>query len=209
MVERIVIRPDAIDRFAIEKAAAAIAGGGIVAYPTDTFYGLAVDPRSAEAVERLFAAKGRERGRPTPLIASTADQAAKCVDFNDVARGLVARFWPGPLSLVLPARGVLQRAALGHQHTAAIRVPAQPLAQALADAFGSCITATSANTSGQPPARSAQEIDAALLEHIDLVIDGGTTPGGAPSTIVDLTSDAPRLIRAGAIAWDRVLESLQ
>ena len=209
MVERIVLRPDAIDRAAIGKAAAAIAAGGIVAYPTDTFYGLAVDPRNVAAVEKLFAAKGRARGQATPLIASTADQADQCVEFNDVARALAARFWPGPLSLVLPARAVLQRVALGGQHTAAIRVPAQPIAQALADAFGCCITATSANTSGQPPARSPQELDAALLEHIDVVIDGGATPGGAPSTIVDLTSEAPRLVRAGAVAWDRVLESLQ
>ena len=208
-VERIVIGPDAIDRSAIEKAAAAIAGGGIVAYPTDTFYGLAVDPRNAAAVEKLFAAKGRDRGQPAPLIASTADQAGECVEFNDVARALAARFWPGPLSLVLRARAVLQPTALGGHHTAAIRVPAEPIAQALAIAFGCCITATSANRSGEPPARTPQEIGAALLEHIDVVVDGGATPGGAPSTIVDLTSDAPRLVRAGAIAWDRVLESLQ
>ncbi len=209
MAEVVIIHRNAIDHAAIARAARVLVGGGIVAYPTDTFYGLAVDPRNAAAVQKLFAAKGRDAGRPTPLIASTADQAEQCVEFNDAARALAARFWPGPLSLVLPARGTLQRTALGGHQTAAIRVPAQPVAQALAGALGCCITATSANTSGQPAARSCQEMDAALLEHIDLVLDGGATPGGAPSTIADLTSDAPRLVRAGAISWERVLESLQ
>lgn len=209
MPQILVVRPDAIDPAAVAKAARALVEGGIVAYPTDTFYGLAVDPRNAAAVHKLFAAKGRGPGRPTPLIASTSEQAEQAVEFNDAARALAARFWPGPLSLVLHARAALERAALGGQHTAAIRVPAQPIAQALARAAGCCITATSANTSGQPPARSCLDIGAALLESVDVVLDGGATPGGAPSTIVDLTSDAPRLVRAGAIAWERVLESLQ
>lgn len=209
MPEIIVVRPDAIDPAAVAKAAHRLVAGGIVAYPTDTFYGLAVDPRNAAAVHKLFAAKGRDAGLATPLIASTSAQAEQAVEFSAAARTLAARFWPGPLSLVLPARAALHRAALGGRQTAAVRVPAQPIAQALAQAAGCCITATSANTSGQPPARSCLEMGPALLEHVDIVLDGGATPGGAPSTIVDLTSDAPRLVRAGAIAWERVLESLQ
>jgi L-threonylcarbamoyladenylate synthase len=208
-VEHIIIRPDAIDEGEIARAAAALTAGGIVAYPTDTFYGLAIDPRNPAAVEKLFAAKGRDPQQASPLIAANVTQAEESVEFNAASRALAARFWPGPLSLVLAARPIVRRTALGGLKSAAIRVPAHPIARALARAAGFCITATSANRSGKPPAQSALEIDVALLEHIDVLIDGGPAPGGSPSTIVDLTDGAPRLVRAGAIAWDHVLESLQ
>ena len=182
--------------------------GGVVAYPTDTFYGLAVDPRNAKAVALLYALKGRDAGRASPLIAGSVEQARQAVTFNAMADTLVARFWPGPLSVVLPAQPVLCRAAIGGGTTAAIRVPAHDVAGRLADAFGFCITATSANVSGRPPARTPGELDPEVSTRVDLVIDG-VTPGGEPSTIVDVTNGAPRLVRAGAIAWERVLESLQ
>ena len=131
------------------------------------------------------------------------------MEFTPDARKLAARFWPGPLSLVLPARPVVQRATLGGGDTAAVRVPDHRIARALAAAAGFCITATSANPSGQPAARSADEVSDALRMNIDLLVDGGPASGLAPSTIVDLTGRVPRLVRAGAVAWERVLESLQ
>ena len=209
MTEVLVLRAEPMDHEVIRAAAHAVCSGSVVAYPTDTFYGLAADPRDRAALDRLFAVKERDRGRPVPLIAASLDQAEAAVVFDDTARRLAARFWPGPLSLVLPARAGLDRTALGGQDTAAIRVPANPIACAFAAAAGYSITATSANISGAPPARSVAEIGAAVLERLALVIDAGATPGGAPSTIVDLTEDAPRLVRAGAIEWERVLESLQ
>ena len=209
MVIRFVIASDEIEPPAISTAVAALADRGIVAYPTDTFYGLAVDPRNADAVRRLFEAKGRAPDQATPLIAATLIQAEEAVEFNDVARRLALRFWPGPLSLVLPARPAIDRGALGGGRTAAIRVPAQPLAQALARGAGFSITATSANLSGQPPPQTAFDIADPLLEHVAVLLDGGITPGGAPSTIVDVSEGIPRLVRAGLTAWERVLESLQ
>ena len=192
----------------VNAAVAVLRRGGVVAYPTDTFYGLAVDPRNADAVALLFALKGRDAGKASPLIAGSVEQARLAVTFNPMADALAARFWPGPLSVVLPASPLLCRAAIGGGTTAAIRVPAHEVAGRLADGLGFCITATSANVSGRPPARTPDAIDPEVIARVDLVIDG-VTPGGEPSTIVDVTNDAPRLVRAGAIAWERVLESLQ
>ena len=192
----------------VRRAAEIIRRGGVVAYPTDTFYGLAVDPRNAEAVGRLFVVKGRDAGKASPLIASSLAQAAEAVEFTDLGRRLAERFWPGPLSLLLPARDAVSRDALGGGNTAAIRVPDDELARGLAAAVGYCITATSANLSGHPPVATPALIDDEVRARVDFIIPG-TSPGGAPSTIVDVTGDLPRLVRAGAIAWDRVLESLQ
>ena len=179
-----------------------------MAYPTDTFYGLAVDPRNADAVGRLFLVKGRDADKASPLIASSLAQAVEAVAFTDMARRLAERFWPGPLSLLLQATDAVSRNALGGGDTAAIRVPADEIARGLAEAVGYCITATSANLSGHPPAATPALIDEEVRARVDLIIPG-TSPGGVPSTIVDVTGDLPRLVRAGAIAWDRVLESLQ
>ena len=209
MADVLVLHAEAIDPAILDIAARTLLAGGVVAYPTDTFYGLAVDPRDRRALNRLFAVKERDPGRPVPLIAATVEQAEGAVAFTHVARRLATSFWPGPLSLVLPARVVLDRTALGGKDTAAVRVPAHAIACALAAAAGCCITATSANISGAPPARSVQEIGAAVLERVEVALDAGMTAGGAASTIVDLTQEVPRLVRAGAIAWERVLESLQ
>jgi L-threonylcarbamoyladenylate synthase len=196
------------DATVARQAADVLRAGGVIAYPTDTFYGLAVDPRNGDAVARLFALKGRDAGKPSPLIVSSIEQARLAVQFNRVAEMLAAQFWPGPLSLVLPVTPAVCRAAIGGGATAAVRVPDHDVARAVAEAFGFCITATSANVSGRPPARTPAEIDPEVVARVDLVIDG-VTPGGEPSTIIDLTGATPLLVRAGAIAWERVLESLQ
>jgi L-threonylcarbamoyladenylate synthase len=193
----------------IDRAVDALRHGGVVAYPTDTLYGLAVDPRSAAAVARLFALKGRDAASAIPLIAASLEQAREAGAFSDVHSRLAASFWPGPLTIVLPAAAVIARELLGAGSTVALRVPAHPIAQALAARLGFCITSTSANRTGEPAATTAQQVSNELMTGLDLVLDGGPSPGGAPSTIVDVTGDRPRLVRAGAIAWDRVLESLE
>jgi L-threonylcarbamoyladenylate synthase len=205
-----IIRVDAAAPRAAEiaQAAAVIHSGGVVAYPTDTLYGLAADPFSDGAVERLFDVKGRDRSAAVPLIAATLDQARAAGTFGAREARLAEAFWPGPLAIVVPARASLSRALLGGGSTIAIRVTAHPVARALAAAFGACITATSANASGSPAATTALET-AALGDRVDAIVDAGAAPGGAPSTIVELTDDGPRLVRAGAVAWDRVLESLE
>ena len=193
---------------AIADAAAVLRGGGVVAYPTDTLYGLAVDPRNAAAVRRLFDLKGRNPALAIPLIASSVEQAKAAGELSDAHVRLAHAFWPGPLTIVVPARDTIDRVLLGGGSTIAIRVPAHPVATALASGLGFCITSTSANRSGQAAASNAQEAST-LLETIDLILDGGASPGGPPSTMVELTDAGPRLVRAGAVAWERVLESLE
>jgi L-threonylcarbamoyladenylate synthase len=205
---RIVLSPDDPDPGSIAQAVEVLAGGGVVAFPTDTLYGLAVDPRQDAALEKLLALKGRDRAQAMPLVAADVSQATAAGRFGPLELRLAAAFWPGPLSIVVPAREQVSRVALGGGDTVAIRVPAHAIARGLAAGLGFCVTATSANPSGLPPAESADRV-AAMLREVDLLIDGGGTPGGPPSTIVAIGGDGPVLVRAGATAWDRVLKSLQ
>ena len=193
----------------IARAVDTLMAQGIVAYPTDTLYGLAVDPRSDEAVERLFAVKGRPAGLAIPLIAASLEQAQELATFANVDLRLARAFWPGPLTLVLKPRQPLAPRVLGSGQTVAVRVPANSIAGALAAAFGFAITATSANRTGDAPARSADAVLTALGDVIDLVLDGGPSASGPASTIVETGDGGPRLVRAGAVGFDRVLKSLE
>ena len=193
----------------LRRAVDVLRAGGVVAYPTDTLYGLAVDPRSADAVRRLFEVKEREHGRAIPLIGADQPQAEEVAEFSPLARQLAARFWPGPLSLVLTARSAVVPDVRAADGTVAVRVPASDVAVALARAFGFAITATSANLTGKPPTASAAVVRATLGSRVDFVLDVEDAPGGPPSTIVDVTTGVPRLVREGAVPWTRVLESLE
>jgi L-threonylcarbamoyladenylate synthase len=198
------VKPDTLAR-----AVAALKNGGVVAYSTDTLYGLAVDPRSAVAVARLFAVKGRAQGHAIPLIAADEAQASLAGEFAPMARRLARAFWPGPLSLVLSARPTIDPQLLAADGTIAVRVPNSDVARALAEGFGFCLTATSANLSGAPATASAAIVRGTLADRVDYVLDTGDAPGGEPSTIVDVRDEVPRLVRAGAVPWKRVLESLE
>ena len=205
---RVMVSAAAPEPGAIAEAVEVLQSGGVVAFPTDTVYGLAVDPRRDDAVEKLFALKGRVPGMATPLIAADLDQAHAAGRLGARELQLAAAFWPGPLSLVVPAQPVLSHAATAADGTVAIRVPGHAVARALAAAFGFAVTATSANISGREPAESGQRV-ADTLDEIHLLLDGGAAPGGPPSTIVAVAGATPVLVRGGAIAWDRVLKSLQ
>ena len=193
----------------VARAVEVLRRGRVVAYATDTLYGLAVDPRSDEAVARLFAVKGRQAGHAVPLIAANVGQAAAAAQFNGPARRLAQDFWPGPLSLILDSKPGLCRALLAADGSVAVRVPDHDDAQSLAGAFGFCITSTSANPSGMPPTISPDDVARSLGERVDLLLDSGPAPGSVPSTIVDARPAVPRLVRAGAVEWERVLRSLQ
>jgi L-threonylcarbamoyladenylate synthase len=208
-VIRVTVDPLRPDIAAMANLVEVLRSGGIVAYPTDTMYGLAVDPRSDKAVEHLFEVKARDRTAAVALIAADVPQAQQAGVFGASELVLARAFWPGPLTIVVPASRQLSPSLTGDLQTVGVRVPAHPVAQALAAAFASCITATSANVSGRPPAVTADEVAAALGSSIDAVVDAGPAPGGAPSTIVEIVNHRPVLRRNGAIAWDRVLESLQ
>ena len=195
----------------IAQAADVLRRGGVVAYPTDTLYGLAVDPRSGDAVARLYAAKGRGQQSAIPLIAASLEQAQGAAILDGLALQLARAFWPGPLPIVAPPERGLAAAVLGGGTTVAVRVPAHAVARALAAAFGFCITATSANRSGESPAVTGADVAAAFAtgSDVDVLLDAGLVTGGPPSTIVEIGADGPRLIRAGVVPWNRVLESLK
>lgn len=179
---------------------------GVVAFPTETFYGLAVDPRSRAAVAKVFALKRRPPDQPLPLIAAHVEQVADHVGtMTPLARRLAAQGWPGPLTLVIPASRHLCDEVHLSTGRVAVRVPGDEVARELALRAGHAITSTSANVSGAPPASTPGEVAAAFSQGLDVLIDGGVTAGGLPSTIVDATGDVPILVRPGAVAWDRVL----
>jgi L-threonylcarbamoyladenylate synthase len=209
MSQRLSVQTDSADQ-AIAAAVAHLQKGGIVAFPTDTFYGLAVDPRSEDAVAALFALKRRDPDVALPLIAASLAQAERAVGpITPLARLLASEFWPGPLTLVLDAHPSVAPAVHAGLGTIAVRVPAHPVARALADRAGYPITATSANRSGEPPAATADAALAALDESpAVLLLDAGTLPPSPPSTIVDARGRMPVLLREGAVPWERVLEFL-
>jgi L-threonylcarbamoyladenylate synthase len=198
------------DASALQPATDWLRAGGIVAFPTDTFYGLAVDSQSPSAVQALFDLKGRGAHAALPFVAADRPQVERWSGALSASNARLAdRFWPGPLSLVLNAPGAIAPEAIGAGDSLAIRVPAARIARVLAEAWGAPLPATSANRSGEPPAASAAALADLARDPRVLVIDGGPTPGGLPSTIVDARGAVPVRVRDGAIAWSRVLESLQ
>jgi L-threonylcarbamoyladenylate synthase len=210
MARRLIIDPRAPDAERLREVADALAAGEVVAYPTDTLYGLAVDPRNAVAVHRLFALKGRAPDMAVPVIAADLEQVeAQTGRLTGLDRRLAERFWPGPLSLVIDAWPSLAPGVMSADGTVAVRVPAHAIARAIARLAGHPITATSANRTGAPPPATAGEVLAGLGDAVAMVVDGGPTPGGAPSTIVRVREGRVALVREGAIPWARVLELQQ
>ncbi len=190
----------------LAAAAAVLRRGGLVAYPTETFYGLGALASDAAAVERLVHAKGRPEEKPLPLLAADLAQVEAVAELSPLARRLAAAFWPGPLTLVVPARAAagLHRAIAGGAGTLGIRITSGAAAAALARLAGGALVATSANLSGHPPVAAPADLDPALLARLDLVLDGGPAPGGLPSTVVAVGPGGLGLIRAGAIPFERV-----
>ncbi len=197
------------DKAIIGKAVRLLKRGELVAFPTDTLYGLGADPRLPAAVERLFNVKGRTADSAMPLIAAEIAQVETTAGFlTPLARKLAKRFWPGPLTLVIEALPELDPRLLAGGTTVAIRVPDHVVARALSAALGYPITATSANRTGASAPTTAVEVVRALGEDVALVLDAGPTIGGQPSTIVDVRSNEPLLFRDGVVPWDRVVQSL-
>ena len=197
------------DDAGLARAAALLAKGGLVAFPTETVYGLGADARDDRAVARIFAAKGRPRFNPLILhVADVAAARALCV-FDARAERLASAFWPGPLTLVLPLRegaGISPLATAGLP-TVAVRVPAHPVARALIAAFGGPVAAPSANPSGRVSPTTAAHVVAGLSGRIDAVVDGGPCGVGVESTILGL--DGPAVLwREGGIAAEQVAEVL-
>ena len=202
---RLVVAAVSPDLSTIRHAADVIRAGGVVAIPTDTLYGLAADPFSAHAVGRVFEVKGRAERQPVALIAADLTQVEDQIGpLPANARALAAQFWPGPLTLLLEAPENLAPGVVAPSGLVGVRVPAHDVARALCRESRRVLTATSANLSGQPAFAEPAALWTALGERVDLMLDAGPTPGGAPSTIVDGSATTPRLVRAGAIEWDTI-----
>jgi L-threonylcarbamoyladenylate synthase len=193
----------------VRAAAELLRRGGVVAYPTETFYGLGALARDAAAVERLARAKGRPEGKPLPLLAADRAQVEEVALLGGAAARLAGAFWPGPLTLVLPARPGLPVAVTAGGETVGIRVPGSEIARALARAAGGALVSTSANAAGEPPPCRAGDLSPALAARLDGVLDGGPTPGGLPSTVVAVDGEAVRLVREGAVPFGAVRAALR
>jgi L-threonylcarbamoyladenylate synthase len=205
---RLATDPEQPDAITIAAAARWIARGAIVAFPTDTFYGFGVDAGNEAAARAVFDLKGRDLTNAMPLIAGSIEQVEElCGGLHGRSAELARRYWPGPLSLVVDAPSWVAPAVHGGRATVAVRVPRHALARQLALAVGRPITATSANRSGRPPAATADDLGWLASEMHVLVVDGGRSPGGAPSTLIDARGDVMRCLRDGAIPFDRVLTS--
>lgn len=178
-----------------------------MACPTETYYGLAADAFREEALARIAALKGRAPEKPILVLVADrqmVEQVAQVVP--PLAERLMARFWPGPLTLILPARSALSRSLTAGTGTIGVRQSSHPLAQALTRAYGRPLTGTSANRSGEPPLIRAAEVQRQLGTTLELILDSGPCPGGLPSTVLDLTLDPPRLVRPGAVAQTALQE---
>lgn len=206
---RIPVSPTAPEADAIERAVAVLRRGGVAAIPTDTLYGLAADPFSRAAVGRIFAIKGRDAQQALPLVAADEPQVEQTLgSLGPLGTRLAELFWPGALTLVIPAPQSLAPEVLGGGTTVAVRVPAHAVTRALCARFGRPLTATSANATGASPTNDPELVWSTLGSAVDALVDSGPTPGLHASTIVDVTIPVPHLVREGAIAWDVVQSAL-
>lgn len=193
------------DTDAFAHAVRLLRAGKVIAFPTDTVYGVGANGFDVNAIEQLFVVKSRERGKAIPYL------LAKASDLNLVARKipraaqlLAEKFWPGALTLVVPVTPRVPKILIAGGDSVAVRVPNHPTTRALIDSLGVPLAATSANISGERDPANAQEVMAQLTGRIPFILDGGATKGNTPSTVVDVTQDPPRILRVGVIAREQI-----
>jgi L-threonylcarbamoyladenylate synthase len=193
---------------ALEEAAEVLKVGGLVAYPTESFYALGADALNPAAIQKVFTAKGRSAIKPLPVIVHEKSEITLLTkDLSLIARTAIERLMPGPVTLVFPASEAVPDGLTGGTCKIGVRLPDHEIASGLARALGGPVTATSANLSGRPGLVTSEEVISSL-PGIDLVLDGGTTPGTPASTVVDLTCDPPRILREGRVAKIVITELL-
>jgi L-threonylcarbamoyladenylate synthase len=203
--EVVRVNPSEPEPEIIERATAVIRGGGLVAFPTETVYGLGANALTAEAVARIFAAKGRPANNPLIVHVSGVDQARELVsEWPALAERLAAAFWPGSLTLVLQKRTIVPNIVTGGGSTVALRMPANRVAQQLLDAAACPIAAPSANVSNAVSPTSAEHVERMLSGRIEMILDGGPCSGGIESTVLDLTSSPPRILRPGLVTREQI-----
>ena len=183
----------------LRVAADVLRAGGAVAFPTETFYGLAAAALDPASVKRIFALKGRPDSQPLLVLVDSVAMAETVAHIADPARALMNRYWPGALTLVLPARTIVPSGVTAGTGTLGVRISSHPVAHGLVRTLGEPVTAPSANPSGLEPPTTADAVVAYFAGGLDLVLDGGPTAGGAPSTVLDMTVEPPKIIRQGAV----------
>jgi L-threonylcarbamoyladenylate synthase len=189
----------------IRRAAAVIRGGGLVAFPTETVYGLGANALAAEAVAKIFAAKGRPANNPLIVHVASVNQARELVSgWPETAEQLAAAFWPGSLTLILKKRAIIPEIVTAGRSTVALRIPANRVAQKLLDAAACPIAAPSANVSNAVSPTSAEHVERMLSGRIEMILDGGPCSGGIESTVLDLTSNPPRILRPGLVTREQI-----
>lgn len=193
----------------LEKAVDVLNKGGIIAYPTETFYGLGARFDMEDSLARIYEIKGRSEEKPMPLIISSREQLALIAEpVSSLSRDLMDKFWPGPLTILLQAKKGLSRYLTSDTGKIAVRIPGKSFAYDLVQAAGFPVTSTSANLAGQPPAYNAASAEGYFKGTVDLIIDTGETAGGLPSTIVDISEIKIRVIREGAVPSSALKEFL-
>ncbi len=191
----------------IMAAAQIVRRGGLVVYPTETVYGLGCDPLNVQAVKRVLDVKG-DRKKPLPVLAASLVDADKVAFVSPNGKKLAAKFWPGHLTMVFPKKPALPDVVTFGWDSVGLRIPDNDVALKLISLSGGLLIGSSANRTREEPARSVQEISGELKELVDVVLDGGPAVQGRPSTVVDLTSEKPRIIREGPISLNAILTTL-
>lgn len=201
----IEIDPDKPQQHLLQGAVDIILGGGMIAFPTDTTYGLGVNPFDDKAVSRVFELKKRDVNKPLIILINDKQQIDQLVvDISPVAYRLIEQLWPGPLTLIFKTSAEIASFRVGESSKIGIRLPQSPIAQELIRLSKIPITASSANPSGQPSSLSAKQVTDYFGKQVDFVIDGGPAGDRQESTVLDVSITPPRLIRAGAVSLDRI-----
>ncbi len=204
--ESVVLRPGLPDPEVIQRAAALIKAGGVIVYPTETLYGIGADAGNAGALRRVYDMKGREGAKPLLVIVDAFERLQPFVqEVTPVARVLMEGFWPGPLTLVFKASLRVPMELTAGTGTIGARVPSNDFCQSLVRACGRPITSTSANRAGERTPDNIGDIRRSFPEGIDLFVDAGVLAASAPSTVIDVTTSSPRLLREGAVRWEHIV----
>lgn len=191
----------------IRVASQIVRNGGLVVYPTETVYGLGCNPLNVNAVKRVFRVKG-DRRKPLPILSCSVADLRKITHLSDRVRKIAVKFWPGPLTIIVPKKPALPDIVTCDLDSVGVRVPKHDVAVQLIRLSDGLLVGTSANKTGQKPPRTASEAAEQLREEVDVILDGGRTPLGVPSTVVDLTIEKPKILRQGPISFEDISEAL-
>ena len=185
-----------------------VKSGGLVVFPTDTVYGLGCNPLNLKAINKIIKVKG-DRKKPLPVLVSSLEDAKKAAFISTQGKILAKKFWPGPLSIVFHKKNLIPNSVTFGLDSIALRMPNNHVAVELIARSGGLLIGSSANITGEEPPRNINEISKKIIDNVNIILDGGTSTGGKPSTIVDLTSDRPRMIRNGPISFEKIMITLR